>query len=95
MASVLDQTHLGRESAVGDPAAGVTGGDFLHHTVDLLQGEVFGFGDKEVCEKNGDDAEGSPHEEDLGGEVCVFFADEVRSNDCNDLGLLVGVCIKE
>ena len=38
---------------------------FLHHAVDLLEGEAFGLGDEEVGVEEAGGAEGAPDEEDF------------------------------
>jgi hypothetical protein len=73
--SLLHETHLRSESRMRNPFAGMTGVNFLQHAIDLLERETLGFWDEEVGEEDGDDAEGSPHEEDLGGEVGILLVD--------------------
>jgi hypothetical protein len=41
----------------------------------LLEGKALRLRNQEICEENADDAEGAPHEEDLGGQVGVLFID--------------------
>jgi hypothetical protein len=83
--TLLHKTHLRGECRVGDPGAGLAGCDFLQHLVNLFEGETLCLGDQEVRKEDGDDAEGAPHEEDLGGEVRVLCIDEVGGDDGNDL----------
>lgn len=71
----LDETHLGSEGGVGDPGSGVARRHFLEHSVDLLEGKALSLRNQEICEENADDAEGAPHEENLGGQVGVLFID--------------------
>jgi hypothetical protein len=83
--ALLHKTHFGGECGVGNPGARLAGGDFLQHPVDLFEGETLGLRDEEVGEEHGDDAEGAPHEEDLGREVRVLLVDEVGGNNGNNL----------
>lgn len=90
--TLLKEAHLSSEGRVRNPFAGVAGADLLKHFVDLLEGETLGLRDKEVGKQNTDDAEGAPHEEDLGAQVGILLVDEVRCNDSDDLFfVLVGV----
>src|SRR6266536_602383 len=72
---LLNETHLRSKSRVRNPFTRMTWANFFQHAVDLLERETFGFWDKEVGEHDGDNAEGTPHEEDLGGEVGVLLVD--------------------
>lgn len=62
----------------------MAGRDLLEHSVDLFERKALGLGHQEVGEENADDAEGAPHEEDLGGQVGVLGIDQVRGDDGND-----------
>jgi hypothetical protein len=73
--------HLLSVSVVGDPTGGLAGGNFVHHSVNLLEGQSFGLRDEEVGEEDTDGASGSPEEEDLWSEVGLILSDEVWGND--------------
>ena len=75
------------------PLGGCTWRSLLQHTIDLLEGEAFCFGDKEVGECKGNEAQRTPHEIDLGPEVGVALgrSDEVWGDDSDDLRMLVAV----
>lgn len=60
----LNHTHVSREGGVRNPLGGCARGGFLEHTIDLFEGEAFGFGDEEVCVDEAGAAESSPDEED-------------------------------
>lgn len=77
--------HLGCEGRVRNPSTGLAWVDLLQHAVDLLEGETLGLWHEEEGEEDGDDAKGSPHEEDLGRQVRVLGIDEVWGDDCDDL----------
>jgi hypothetical protein len=62
----LGKTHLGGECRMWDPLAGLAGRAFLQHTVNLFKRETLCLRDEKKGKENGDDAEGAPHEEDLG-----------------------------
>ena len=82
--SLLSKTHLSREGRVRNPATRLSWRNLLQHTVNLLERQALGLRNKEVCEEDGDNAEGAPHEEDLGGEVGVLLVDEVWGDDGDD-----------
>jgi len=84
--ALVGETHLGGEGGVWHPSGGGYGGGLLHHSVDLLEGEALGLRNEEVGEEEGEDAEGSPHEEDLGTEVGIALvgSNEVWGDDGND-----------
>jgi len=69
---------------VGHPFAGVAWRYLLEHSVDLLERKALGLGHQEVGEENADDAEGAPHEEDLGRQVGILGVDQVRGDDGDD-----------
>jgi len=81
---LLNKTHIRCEGRRWNPSAGVSWVDFLKHTINLLKRKTLGLWDEEVCECDGDDAERSPHEEDLAGKVGVLSIDEVWGDDSND-----------
>ena len=58
--------------------------NLLEHSVDLFERKTLSLGHQEVGEENADDAEGAPHEEDLGGQVGVLGIDQVRGDDGDD-----------
>lgn len=45
----VSETHLLSKSGVGLPGGGMASVGLFHHLVDLLEGEPFGFGLREVC----------------------------------------------
>jgi len=79
--TLLNETHLSSESGVRNPGPRVTRRHFFQHSIDLLEGKPLRLRDQKVREENADDAEGAPHEEDLGGEVSVLFIDQVWRDD--------------
>lgn len=85
--ALLCETHLLRESGVWLPRRRLAGCDLFQHFVDLFEREALGLGHEEVCEGEGEAAEGAPEEEDFGAEVGVALlgADEVWGDDCDDL----------
>ena len=66
------------------PASGLSGRDFVHHSVDLFKSKTLGFGNEEVGVEDAAEAKGSPHEEDLGLQVSLVSTDQVGSDDRND-----------
>jgi hypothetical protein len=84
--ALLDQVHLARKRAVGLPLARSAGSALLEHLVDLLESETLGLGDEEVGEEEGDAAETSPHEEDVGAELgrVGALSNEVGGDDTDD-----------
>ena len=85
--ALLCKTHLVSKGGVWLPCSRLAGCDLLQHLVDLFERQTLGLGHEEVCEEEGEAAEGAPEEEDLGAEVGVALlgADEVGSDDSDDL----------
>jgi hypothetical protein len=73
--------HLLGVGVVRNPASGLAGRDFVHHSVNLLERQSLGLRDEEVGEENADEASRTPEEEYLGPEVCLVLPDEVWGND--------------
>lgn len=89
--TLLGETHLDSEGAVGLPLGRGTGSGLLHHLVDLLQGETLGLGDQEVSVDEGAGAQRAPDEEHLGAEVTLVLVNHVGGDDGDDLdGELAG-----
>lgn len=83
--AVLGHTHVLRKGRLGHPAGRLAGrADFLHHAVDLLEGETLGFPHEEVGVDEAASAQGAPKEEDLRTEVGLVRADEVGGNNGDD-----------
>jgi hypothetical protein len=82
---LLGHTHIGGESGVWNPLAGIASVGLLKHAVDLLEGETLRFWDEEVGVDEAGSAEGAPDEEDLGAEVTLVRADHVWGDDGDDL----------
>lgn len=72
--------HLGRESAVRLPLARGEGGSLFKHLVDLLERKALGLRNEEERKQEGDAAQPTPHEEDVGAER----VDEVRGDESDD-----------
>lgn len=70
---------------MGNPFAGVAGGGFLQHAVDLLERQAFRLRDQEVSVEKAADAEGPPDEEHFGAEVAFVLVDHVGGNDSDNL----------
>jgi hypothetical protein len=83
--TLLNETHLSCEGRVRNPFAGIARVDFFKHAVHLFEGQALGLGDQEVGERYADDAERTPHEEDLGGKVGVLLIYQVWGNDGDNL----------
>ncbi len=83
----LRHAHLARERRMRHPFRRSPWVCLLQHLVDLLEGKTLSLGNEEVCEGEGDAAEGSPEKEDLGAEVGIsgVGADEVGGDDPDDL----------
>ena len=69
------------------PLGRCTRRSLLQHAINLLEGKTLGLGDEEVGEGEGNEAQRTPHEVDLGAEIRVAFGgtDEVWGDDTDDL----------
>lgn len=81
----LSHAHLGCKGGMCPPFARVPGGCLLQHPIDLFQRETFGFGNEEVGVYEASGAKGPPEEEHFGSKIALIAADEVGSDDCDDL----------
>lgn len=83
---LLAKVHLRGESGGGLPLARGAGSSLLQHLVDLLEGKTLGLGHEEVGEEEGDAAERTPQEEDVGAQACGVgtVGHKVGSNDTDD-----------
>ena len=62
----LNETHLSRKSRVGNPPLRLARSDLFEHSVNLFERKTLGLRNQEIGESYADDAEGTPHEENLG-----------------------------
>lgn len=85
--ALLRETHFLRKSGVWLPRCRLAGRDLLQHLVDLFERQTLGLWHEEICEGEGEAAQGTPEEENLGAEVGVTFlgTDKVGCDDGNDL----------
>jgi len=79
-------THLRGKRLRRPPLTGLAGRRFLHHLVDLLEGETLHLGHAEVSEQCRADAARAPNEENFGTEVgrVLVVADHVGRDEGDD-----------
>ena len=68
----------------GFPGGAAMRGNFVHHAIDLFEGETLGFGHEGPGEQGAEHAGGTPDEEDLDAQVAVLLVDHVRGDDGDD-----------
>lgn len=83
--ALLASTHGLGESDSGFPLGRGTWGRFLHHLVNLFQGQALGLRNDEVRIDERHSAKAAPDEEDGRFKVALIFVNHIGGDDGNDL----------
>lgn len=83
--TVALNAHLGGKGRGWTPFCARSRCRFFQHLIDLLEGQAFGFWYQEIGVDTGACAETTPNEEDLWSQVSILCANEVRTDDGENL----------